>query len=200
MTKQKQHFQMNKRTKARHWVIYILIWVVYFTTLFCTASCKTKTVTQGHYITDNISSKVLDENWQERFISAFEQMSRLRLQEHETSIKEISHIKDSTSTAVDESGKVIKTENWHSEISTRDSKEALRLQDSVYALNKQVDKLKLFKYKCDSLIHLKQDSIQVLGRNLAKAEKRLRWADIIVVTIVSVFVIWLAVWRWHRKK
>lgn len=191
---------MNKRTKTRHWVIYILVWVAYFATLFCTASCKTKTVTQEHYITDNITSKVLDSNWQERFISAFVQMSRLKSQEHETSMKEVTHVKDSTSTVVDESGKAIKTENWHSEVSSRDSREVLRLQDSIGVLNKHVGKLELFKYKLDSLVRLKQDSIQILGRNLTKAEKRLKWTDRVFCIIVPAFIIGLAVWRWHRKK
>lgn len=191
---------MNKRTKAKHWVIYILVWVAYFTTLFCTASCKTKVITQEHYIADNVTSKVLDSNWQERFISAFEQMSRLRSQEHETSTKETSHVKDSTSTVVDASGKAIKTESWHSEVSSRDSKEVLRLQDSVGVLSRQIDELKLFKYKSDSLIRLKQDSIQILDRNLTKAEKRLKWTDRVFCIIVPAFIIGLAVWRWHRKK
>ena len=86
--------------KTRHWIIYLLVWVAYFSVLFLT-SCKTKTVTQEHYITDKTVSKGLDASWQERFISAFEQMATYRNREHETSTKETTHTKDSTSTTVD---------------------------------------------------------------------------------------------------
>lgn len=86
--------------KSKHLIIYLFVWIAYFSILFLT-SCKTKTVTQEHYITDQTKNKSLDASWQERFISAFEQMANSRIQEHETSVKESTHTKDSTSTTVD---------------------------------------------------------------------------------------------------
>lgn len=185
--------------KTKHCIIYLLVWIAYFATIFLT-SCKTKTLTQEHYITDKTTSKSLDQTWQERFISAFEQMSRQRTQEHENSIRETTHIKDSTSTVVDQNGKPIKTESWHTLVSSRDQKELLRLQDSVNILNVEVDRMQLLRIKSDSLIRLKQDSIQVLSRDLTKAEKRLKHTEIATHIIVWAFIIALAVWRWHRKK
>lgn len=185
---------------TRHWIIYLFVWIAYFATLFCTASCKTRTLTQDHYITDQSVSKILDQSWQERFISAFEQMSKQRSLEHESSIIETTHTKDSTSTTVDQSGKPIKTESWHSVVSSRDTKEVLRLQDSVRLLNITVDKMQAIQTKSDSLIRLKQDSIFVLSRELTKAEKRQKYTEIVIRIIVLAFIVGIIIWRWHRKK
>lgn len=184
-------------TKTRHLIIYLLVWVVYFTTLFCTASCKTKTITQEHYITDNTKSTTLDKTWQERFISAFEQMSSLRNREHESSLRESTHVKDSTSTTVDSAGKPIKTESWHSTIYTRDSRDVMRLRDSVILLNRGVDRLQLFVLEKDSVIRLKQDSIQVLSRDLAKEKNRLKFSKITILAITLLFV-GLLLWPFGR--
>lgn len=169
--------------------------------LFLT-SCKTKTVTQEHYITDNTVSKSLEASWQERFISAFEQMARYQKQEHETSIKEITHTKDSTSTTVDQNGKPIKTECWHSVVTNKDTKEVMKLQDSISTMSKEVDKYQLLMVQKDSLIRLKQDSIHVLNRELTKNEQRLivigriSIGMAIGISILSILLIWLL----RRKK
>lgn len=188
--------------KTRHWVIYLCVWIAYFSVLFLT-SCKTKAVTQEHFITDTTVSRAMDKSWQERFISVFEQMARNRNQEHETNIRETTHTKDSTSTMVDQNGKPIKTESWHSVVTNKDTKEVLRLQDSISVMNKQVDKFNLLVIEKDSLIRLKQDSIHVLNRELTKAEQRYITlgkyavgAIIVLVLVVSVLIIWLI----HRKK
>lgn len=188
--------------KSKHLIIYLFVWIAYFSMLFLT-SCKTKTVTQEHYITDNTVSKGLDASWQERFISAFEQMATYRNREHETSTKETTHIKDSTSTTVDQNGKPIKTESWHSVVTNRDTKEVTKLQDSISTMSKEVDKYQLLIVQKDSLIRLKQDSIHVLSRELSKAEQRYitlgKYTAKIIWTLV-VAVIGLLIWLWHRKK
>ena len=187
---------------TRHFIIYLMVWVAYFSVLFLT-SCKTKTVTQEHYITDNTVSKGVDACWQERFISAFEQMARYHSQEHETSTKEITHTKDSTSTTVDQNGNPIKTESWHSVVTNKDTKEVTKLQDSISSMSKEVDRFQLLIVQKDSLIRLKQDSIHVLSRELTKAEQRYITlgkyavgAIIILVIVVAILIIWLI----HRKK
>lgn len=174
--------------KTRHWIIYLLVWTVYFVALFCTVSCKTKTITQEHYITDNAKSTALDKAWQERFISAFEQMSGLRSRDHESSLRESTHVKDSTSTTVDSAGKPIKTESWHSSIYTRDSKDMMRLQDSVILLKSNVERLQLFALEQDSIIRLKQDSIHVLSQDLTKEKNRLKFSKVSILAITLLFV------------
>lgn len=187
---------------TKHFIIYLLVWVAYFSVLFL-ASCKTKTVTQEHYITDNTVSKGLDASWQERFISAFEQMARYQNREYTSSSTETTHTKDSTSTTVDQNGKPIKTESWHSTVTNRDTKEVTKLQDSIFTMSKEVDKYQLLIVQKDSLIRLKRDSIQVLSRELTKKEQRYmtlgRYFARIVWTLVIVFIA-VAVWLWHRKK
>lgn len=187
--------------KSKHLIIYLFVWIAYFS-MFLT-SCKTKTVTQEHYITDQTKTKSLDASWQERFISAFEQMATYRNREHETSTKETTHTKDSTSTTVDQNGKPIKTESWHSVVTNRNTKEVLRLKDSINIISKKVDKYQLLMVKKDSLIRLKQDSIHVLSRELSKAEQRHitqgKHTDMVIWNLV-VAVIGLLIVLWHRKK
>lgn len=188
--------------KTRHWILYLFVWMAFFLTLFLT-SCRTKTVTQDHYITDTSVSKGLDLTWQERFVAAFEQMAQVRKQEKESSYRETTHTKDSTSTTVDAAGKPIKTESWHEVISNKESREVTRLQDSLYVVNKMVDRQQSLILQKDSLIRLKQDSIQVLSRELTKNEQRYitlgKFAMGAIIALILV-IIGLAVWLWHRKK
>lgn len=187
---------------TKHFIIYLLVWVAYFSLLFL-SSCKTKTVTQEHYITDNTVSKGLDASWQERFISAFEQMARYQNREYTLSSTETTHTKDSTSTTVDQNGKPIKTESWHSTVTNRDTKEVTKLQDSIFTMSKEVDKYQFLIVQKDSLIRLKQDSIQVLSRELTKAEQKyitLGKYTAKMIWILVVAVIGLLILLWHRKK
>lgn len=167
-------------------------------------SCKTKTVTQEHYITDQTKNKSLDASWQERFISAFEQMANSRTQEHETSVRETTHTKDSTSTTVDQNGKPIKTESWHSVVTNRDTKEVLRLKDYIKIISKEVDKYQLLVIQKDSLIRLKQDSINIMRRELTKNEQRLvtigKVSLGVLAGIIIAITIGILVWLWHHRK
>lgn len=188
--------------KTRHWVFYLFVWLAYFSMLFLT-SCKTKTVTQDHFIKDTSVSKGVGLEWQERFVAAFEQMAKVRTQEKESSFRETRHTKDSTSTTVDATGKPIKTESWHEVISNKESREVTRLEDSLYVVNKEVERQQMLVLQKDSLIRLKEDSIRVLGRELTRNEQRymtlgkLAMGAIIGLVLVMVAI---AVWRWHRKK
>lgn len=189
--------------KSKHLIIYLFVWIAYFSMLFLT-SCKTKTVTQEHYITDQTKNKSLDASWQERFISAFEQMANSRSQEHETSVKETTHTKDSTSTTVDQNGKPIKTESWHSVVTNRDTKEVLRLKDSINIISKKVDKYQHLVVQKDSLIRLKQDSINIMRRELTMNEQRLVTIGKVslgaLVGIIIAITTGILVWLWHRRK
>lgn len=189
--------------KSKHLIIYLFVWIAYFSVLFLT-SCKTKTVMQEHYITDNTVSKGLDASWQERFISAFEQMANSRIQEHETSVKETTHTKDSTSTTVDQNGNPIKTESWHYVVTSKDTKEVLRLKDSINIISKKVDKYQHLVVQKDSLIRLKQDSINIMRRELTKNEQRLVTIGKVslgaLVGIIIAITTGILVWLWHRRK
>ena len=188
--------------KSKHLIIYLFVWIAYFSMLLLT-SCKTKTVTQEHYITDQTKNKSLDASWQERFISAFEQMANSRIQEHETSVKESTHTKDSTSTTVDQNGKPIKTESWHSVVTNRNTKEVLRLKDSINIISKKVDKYQLLMVQKDSLIRLKQDSINIMRRELTKNEQRLVTIGKVSLGVLAgiiIAIIGILIWLWHRRK
>lgn len=188
--------------KTRHWVLYLFVWLAYFSMLFLT-SCKTKTVTQDHFIKDTSVSKGVGIEWQERFVAAFEQMAKVRTQEKESSIRETRHTKDSTSTMVDATGKPIKTESWHEVISNKESREVTRLEDSLYVVNKEVERQQMLVLQKDSLIRLKEDSIRVLGRELTRNEQRLVSLNKFstgVVKVLLAIILGLLIWLCHRKK
>lgn len=188
--------------KTRHWVLYLFVWLAYFSMLFLT-SCKTKTVTQDHFIKDTSVSKGVGMEWQERFVAAFEQMAKVRTQEKESSFRETRHTKDSTSTMVDATGKPIKTESWHEVISNKESREVTRLEDSLYVVNKEVERQQLLVLQKDSLIRLKEDSIRVLGRELTRNEQRLVSLNKFstgVVKVLLAIILGLLIWLCHRKK
>lgn len=188
--------------KTRHWILYLFVWMAFFLTLFLT-SCRTKTVTQDHFIKDTSVSKGLDLTWQERFVAAFEQMAQVRKQEKESSYRETTHTRDSTSTMVDAAGKPIKTESWHEVISNKESREVMRLQDSLYVVNREVERQQQLVLQKDSLIRLKEDSIRVLGRELTRNEQRLvslNKFSTYVVKALLVIILGLLIWLWHRKK
>ena len=179
------------------------IWLICLLGILMMGSCKTKTMTEDHYITDKTIDKNVDKSLQERFIAAFEQMAHYSKQSHDTQVTETTHTKDSTSTTLDADGKPIKTEKWHSVVSSKDTKEVLRLQDSLSLVSKEVDKLNLLVVQRDSLIRLRQDSIHILNRELTKSEQRYmtlgKYAMGSIITLVIV-IIGLAIWLWHRKQ
>lgn len=188
--------------KTRHWVLYLFVWLAYFSVLFLT-SCKTKTVTQDHFIKDTSVSVGVGMEWQERFVAAFEQMAKVRTQEKESSFRETRHTKDSTSTIVDSNGKPVKTESWHEVISNKESREVTRLEDSLYVVNKEVERQQLLVLQKDSLIRLKEDSIRVLGRELTRNEQRLVSLNKFstgVVKVLLAIILGLLIWLCHRKK
>lgn len=166
--------------------------------------CKTKTVTQEHFVTDRTLDKSVDKSLQERFIAAFEQIAHYSKQSHDTSVTETTHTKDSTSTTIDANGNPIKTEKWHSTITSKDTKEVLRLQDSLIMASKEKDRLNYLVVQKDSLIRFRQDSIHILSRELTKSEQRYmtlgKYAMGSIITLVLLVIIVVAIWLWHRKK
>ena len=70
-------------------------------------------------------------------------------------------------------------------------------------MSKEVDKYQFLIVQKDSLIRLKQDSIQVLSRELTKTEQKYitlgKYTAKMIWTLV-VAVIGLLIWLWHRKK
>ena len=136
-------------------------------------------------------------------MAAFEQMAKVRTQEKESSFRETRHTKDSTSTIVDSNGKPVKTESWHEVISNKESREVTRLEDSLYVVNKEVERQQLLVLQKDSLIRLKEDSIRVLGRELTRNEQRLVSLNKFstgVVKVLLAIILGLLIWLCHRKK
>lgn len=187
--------------RARHIIYYILVWAFYLLVLFVTASCKTKTLVSDHYITEKSVSKSSDKELQERFISAFEQMSRKISESRETSTSMSTHIRDSVHTVVDLEGKPIKTERWHSKNTTMDNKETLRLTDSISKLSSMTGRLMAMRQKSDSLISSKNDSINILNTRISKYQCiRKALENIFLAAIMSCVLLLIIYLYSHSRK
>ena len=87
-------------------------------------------------------------------------------------------------------------------MTNRNTKEVLRLKDSINIISKKVDEYQLLMVQKDSLIRLKQDSINIMRRELTKNEQRLvTIGKVSLGAIIGiVMAITILVWLWHRKK
>lgn len=187
--------------RARHLTYYILVWALYLLVLFVTSSCKTKTLVSDHYITENNVSKSSDKELQERFISAFEQMSRKISESRETSTSVSAHVRDSVHTVIGMDGKPIKTERWHSKNTTMDNKETLRLTDSISKLASMTDKLMAIRQKSDSLISAKNDSINVLNTRISKYQGiRNALGNVFLAAVMSCILLLILYLYGHSSK
>ena len=88
-------------------------------------------------------------------------------------------------------------------MTNRDTKEVTKLQDSISTMSKKVDKYQLLIVQKDSLIRLKQDSINIMRRELTKNEQRLVTIGKVSLGVLAgiiIAIIGILVWLWHRKK
>ncbi len=177
------------------------MWAFYLLVLFVTASCKTKTLVSDHYITEKSVSKSSDKELQERFISAFEQMSRKISESRETSTSMSTHIRDSVHTVVGMDGKPIKTERWHSKNTTMDNKETLRLTDSISKLSSVTGRLMTMRQKSDSIISAKNDSINILNTRISKYQGIRKAIENIFLAAIMSCVLLLIIYLYsHSRK
>lgn len=162
------------------------IWALFLFVLFLT-SCRTRTVAMDRYVAYDRTDKSVDSTLQRRFIQAFEQMARYQSTQRETNVKETTHVKDSTSTMLDADGKVIRTDNFHTVVSNKESKETTKLRDSVLVLRQTVDSLQELRASKDSLLVAQKDSINELRKNVSTLQES-SW------NVWIVFVLFLTYW------
>lgn len=166
--------------------------------LFLT-SCRTRTLAMDRYVTYDRASGSFDSTLQKRFIQAFEQMARYQSTRHETSVKETTHVKDSTSTTLDANGKVIRTDSYHSVVSDKESKETTQLRDSVLVLRQRVDSLQESRKVEDSLLVERQDSINVLKKDVFDLQEQCDFLRKFLL-IPILLLIGYSAWKKFRRK
>ena len=174
--------------KLRHIIYYMGIWALFLFVLFLT-SCRTRTVAMDRYVTYDRTDKSVDSTLQRRFVQAFEQMARCQSTQRETSVRETTHVKDSTSTMVDADGKVIRTDNFHTVVSNKDSKETTMLRDSILVLRLTVDSLQEVRIGKDSLLVAQKDSINELRKNVSTLQETSWNAWMVLALLLAYWVV-----------
>ena len=143
-------------TKLWSWVIIVLILLgVTLALAGCTATHEV--VTRQTYLSDKQSH--WDSIFNARIFATFEQFQKVQKEQKVTSKIETNHIKDSTSTTVDNDGNILRQDKYHYESHNYTEKDMKRLLDSVSLYKSYKDSIKGYKLKIDSLKKEKMDSI-----------------------------------------
>lgn len=161
--------------RLRHIIIYVGMWAMFLLLMFLT-SCKSGTVGFDRQVRWENFSNVTDTIQLRHFLEAFERMERVRGESRSREYVEKSHVRDSTSTIVDESGRVIGREHYHYENNDRSIKEATRLTDSIRMLNARYDSIYSLKHRSDSLLKSFSDSTQVTAEAKLSSSERIYMA------------------------
>lgn len=170
------------------WAIAVPV-LILILSMFCRCKSKQPIVTQQTYITDKQNEKEWDSLFNMRLTKELERFQSLRSEKIEKTLKDVTHIKDSTASRFDSNGKKIGEDKFYSEIRVISEKDVHELRDSIEHYKKYVDSTMLYSSKCDSLN-------KVINKEYV--EKRLsKWQSICLETgqmfYVFIFLILLVV-------
>ena len=175
------------------WAIAVPV-LMLILSMFCRCKSKQPIVAQQTYITDKANEKKWDSIFNMRLIKELERYQSSRSEKSEKTLKDITHIKDSTASRYDSNGKKIGEDKYHSEIRIISEKDVQELRDSVEHYKEYVDSMTMYKSKCDSLNKV----IHNISTNKEYVKKRLsKWQSICLETgqmfYVFIFLILLVV-------
>lgn len=168
--------------------------------MMCRCKSKQSVVTQQTYITDKANEKKWDSLFNMRLTKELERFQSSHSEKSEKTLKDVTHIKDSTSTRYDANGKKIGEDKYHSEIRYISEKDVQKLRDSIGYYKEYMDSAILYRSKIDSLnkelLNVSKEKIYV-EKNLTKAQK--------MYIALGKILLWLAIaailaWFIKRKK
>lgn len=167
---------------------------------FCRCKSKQSVLTQQTYITDKENEKKWDSLFNLRLTKELERFQSYRSEKSEKSLNDITHIKDSTSTRYDASGKKIGEDKYHFEIRSITEKDVQKLKDSIEYYKCYVDSVIYYRSKSDSL----NKKIESISKEKIYVEKDLTKAQKMYI-ILGKILLWLAIaailaWFIKRKK
>ena len=181
------------------WAIAVPV-LILILSMFCRCKSKQPIVTQQTYITDKQNEKEWDSLFNMRLTKELERFQSSRSEKIEKTLKDVTHIKDSTASRFDSNGKKIGEDKFYSEIRVISEKDVHELRDSIEHYKKYVDSTMLYSSKCDSLNKV----INNISKNKEYVEKRLsKWQSICLETgqmfYVFIFLI-LLVFIYNKVK
>lgn len=139
--------------------------------MFCRCKSKQSIVTQQTYITDKQNEKKWDSLFNIRLMKELERYQSLRSHKSEKTLKDITHIKDSTACRFDSDGNKIGEDKYHSETRIISEKDGREIRDSIEHYKEYFDSTMLYKSKYDSLRAIKTSTSmdkQIVEKELTK--------------------------------
>lgn len=164
--------------------------------MLCGCKSKQSVVTQQTYITDKQNENKWDSLFSIRLTKELERFQSSRSEKIEKTLKDITHIKDSTASRFDSNGKKIGEDKYHSEIRVISEKEVQELRDSIEHYKEYVDSARFYRSKADSLskeiLNISKDKVYV-EKNLTRWQKvclqtgKLLYILIFAIVLIIIF-------------
>lgn len=167
---------------------------------FCRCKSKQSVVTQQTYITDKENEKKWDSLFNLRLIKELERFQSYHSEKSEKTLKDVTHIKDSTSARYDANGNKIGEDKYHYELRSITEKDVQKLKDSIGYYKGYVDSVIYYRLKSDSL----NKKIESISKEKIYVEKNLTKMQKMYIALGKMFL-WLAIaailaWFIRRKK
>jgi len=139
------------KLKVKSWKSVVCLML----SLFFVGCSTSKYVPAPTYITDTSKDVSIDTTLNERFIQAFEALSRIQLENRESKVKETTQEKDSVAPRYDVNGKKTGEDHFYSKVMTIETSEVSSLKETISHLQSYKDSTSLYKKKIDSLMEEK---------------------------------------------
>lgn len=158
--------------------------------MFCRCKSKQPMVTQQTYITDKANEKKWDSIFNVRMAKELDCFQASRTEKSEKTLKDFTHIKDSTASRYNSDGKKIGEDRYHSEVRVISEKDVQKLKDSIEKYKEYVDSVKFYHSKADSLNKV---LIERSGDKVYVEKKLSKWQNICLQTGKLLFILIFAI-------
>lgn len=183
------------------WKAVVGITLAMYVSLLIIGCGTPKTVTKQTYLKDELNERKFDSLFTTRMSHTFEQWLHYQKREIEKSTKDSSYVKDSTATRFDAQGKKIGEDRLHFEYHSRSEKDTQRLLDSIRQYKAYKDSLSIYRFKCDSLMKVKNESnTKSIKEPVSKMQNIFSHIGVFSFLLIWVIVIYIFLYVYERKR
>lgn len=154
-------------------IITIVAVTMLVLSMFCRCNAKERLVEKQTYITDNRNDAKWDSLFNARLVKELESYRTSHKESVKSTIKEKTHIKDSTASKYDVNGNKVGEDRFHYEYHEISQEDVQILRDSISSLKEYKDSAAIYHSKCDSLISV----INKISKDKVYVEKQISKTD-----------------------
>lgn len=141
--------------------------------MFCRCKAKERVIEKQTYITDKRNEAKWDSLFNARLVKELESYRASHKESMKSTMKEKTHIKDSTASKYDANGNKVGEDKFHYEYHEISQEDVQILRDSISSLKEYNDSAAIYHSKCDSLISV----ISKISKDKVYVEKQLSKTD-----------------------